>query len=315
MSRTEAKLASKSRFQTWREDLQPTLKEMRHSAFLIRHSPLVIIGIILTAAAVFMAIAGPYIAPYDTSQTFEDELCLPARAIFAVNYPCPPNSAHLLGTDNYAYDILTRILYAARLDLGMALVVVLIAAAIGLVLGAVSGYVGGKTDEVIMRVTDVFLAFPGLVLALAIAAILGASFNSIFYALIAVWWPSYVRLMRAQVLSVRENQFVEAARAVGAGTRRIVFKHTIPHILPQMFVYATIDMGGVMLTLAALGFLGLAGDVRVAEWGNMISNSRNYMSKAPWTVLAPGFVLLLTSLGFNLIGDGMRDILDPRLRR
>ncbi len=307
---------TKNRLGTLREDLQPKIKELKYMAYLVKRSPLLIAGMVISVTITILAVVGPYIAPYHEFDLFLNDLCPFAARTFGSNYPCPPNAGHLLGTDNSGFDIYSRLLYATRLDIGMSFAVVSLASIIGVVFGAVAGYLGGKIDELIMRITDIFLAFPGLVLAIALAAVLGRNWNSVFIALLVVWWPTYVRLIRGQVLSVKENQFVEAARAVGAGTRRIVMKHIVPHVIPQMIVYATIDIGGVILTLAALGFLGLGGDPRTAEWGFMVSQNAGCMLKGcPWTIIAPGLAILLTSVGFNLIGDGMRDILDPRLRR
>lgn len=302
----------RGRLETWLEEQEPTLRELRYMRFLVGRSPLLILGIIITGSVILLAIFGPYLAPYNPYNQYPIKNCNPSYG----DYACPPSTQHLLGTDQSGFDIYSRLLVATRLDLGIALGVVLLTGILGLILGAIAGYRGGKIDELITRITDFFLAFPGLFLVIALVAVLGHSYTTIFVALLIVWWPGYVRLIRSQVLSLRESLFVEAARAVGAGTRRILFKHIIPHVLPQMFIYGSLDVGGVILTLAGLGFLGLGGDTRIPEWGNMIAlASGGILFSGPWAVFAPGLAILFTSLGFNLIGDGMRDILDPRLRR
>jgi peptide/nickel transport system permease protein len=199
--------------------------------------------------------------------------------------------------------------------LAIALIVVLCAAAIGSGLGAFSGFKGGKIDEVLMRVTDVFLAFPGLILAMAIAAALGRNLANLTIALVLVWWPPYARLIRGQVLSEREKLYVEAARASGATTTRTIFRHVLPNSIYPLLVNATLDLGGVILTAAGLSFIGFGAGAGVAEWGLMIADGRNYLFESPWMATFPGLAILLSSLSLNLVGDGLRDVLDPRLRR
>lgn len=223
----------------------------------------------------------------------------------------------ILGTDELGRDYLSRIILAAPLDLLIAVIVVASALLIGVVLGVVSGYYGGWIDDVIMRVTDIFLSIPGLILALAFTSALGPGLLNIMVALVITWWPGYTRLIRGQTLSIRENLYVEAARAVGVPSGRIVVKHVLPNSFAPVLVSATLDMGTVILVAAALSFLGLGVQPPEPEWGAMVSEGRFYIIAQGWWWLStfPGFAILFASLGFNLAGDGLRDILDPRLRR
>ena len=223
----------------------------------------------------------------------------------------------LLGTDELGRDYLSRIILAAPLDLLIAIVVVVSALLIGVVLGVVSGYYGGWVDEVIMRVTDIFLSIPGLILALAFTAALGPGLLNVMTALVITWWPGYTRLIRSQTLTIRESLYIEAARAVGVPSRRIVFRHILPNSFAPVLVNATLDMGTVILVAAALSFLGLGVQPPAPEWGSMVSEGRLYIIAQGlwWLSTFPGLAILFASLGFNLAGDGLRDILDPRMRR
>ena len=257
----------------------------------------------MLASFVMMAVFAPWIAPYGPEERIWSE---PRQ---------PPSLRHFFGTDVSGGDVFSRVIWGARIDLTIALVVVVSAAAVGSAIGAFSGFKGGKADEVIMRVTDVFLAFPGLILAMAIAAALGRNLNNLTIALVAVWWPAYARLTRGQVLSEREKLYVEAAKAAGAGLFRTIFRHILPNSIYPLLVNATLDLGGVILTAAGLSFIGFGAGAGVAEWGLMISDGRNYLFESPWMATFPGFAILLSSLSLNLVGDGLRDVLDPRLRR
>jgi len=223
----------------------------------------------------------------------------------------------LFGTDDLGRDYLSRVVLAAPYDLEIAILVVGIALLVGVVLGVVAGYFGGWVDEMIMRITDIFLSVPGLILALAFTSALGPGLDNVMTALIIVWWPPYTRLIRGQALAVRENLYVEAARAVGVPSRRIVFRHILPNTFAPVLVNATLDMGSVILVASALSFLGLGVRPPAPEWGAMVSDGRNYIIAQGWWWLStfPGLAILFASLGFNLAGDGLRDILDPRLRR
>jgi peptide/nickel transport system permease protein len=282
---------------------QPQIRELKFTIYLLRQSPLVVLGFAMLASFIMMAVFAPWIAPYGPEERIWSE---PRQ---------PPSLKHFFGTDVSGGDVFSRVIWGARIDLTIALVVVVSAAAVGSAIGAFSGFKGGKADEVIMRVTDVFLAFPGLILAMAIAAALGRNLNNLTIALVAVWWPAYARLTRGQVLSEREKLYVEAAKAAGAGLFRTIFRHILPNSIYPLLVNATLDLGGVILTAAGLSFIGFGAGAGVAEWGLMISDGRNYLFESPWMATFPGFAILLSSLSLNLVGDGLRDVLDPRLRR
>ena len=223
---------------------------------------------------------------------------------------------HIWGTDEIGGDIFSRILWGAQIDLRLSLTIVLVAVSIGTFIGAAAGYYGGKIDEIVMRVTDVFFAFPGLVLAMAIVMALGErSLDNISIALMITWWPTYARLVRGQVLLEREKLYVEAARSVGASDMRILFSHIIPNTIQPLIVQATMDTGGVLLTAAGLSFIGFGPPAGVAEWGLMIAKGQQFLTSYPWMTVFPGLAILMTALGFNLAGDGIRDIMDPKLRR
>lgn len=226
-----------------------------------------------------------------------------------------PTSAHPFGTDNFGEDWYSKVLYGASLSLEIGLLVVIPASLIGSMLGLLAGFKGGILEEVIMRVTDIFLSIPSLILAIAITAVLGRSIVNVTYALIITWWPWYTRLVRGQVLSLKERQFIESAKSVGASPTRLMLRHILPNSVSPVIVQASMDFGYVILTAAGLGFLGLGAPPGTAEWGVMISEGLNYLFNAPWMAVFPGLAIVLTVLGFNLLGDGLRDILDPRLRR
>jgi peptide/nickel transport system permease protein len=222
--------------------------------------------------------------------------------------------AYIFGTDENGRDYTSLILYGMGISMRIAITVVISAVMIGVLLGGVSGYFGGKLDELLMRITDVFLSIPGLILAMAVAAVLGRSLDNIMYALIVVWWPGYTRLIRGQALSVRENLYVEAARSVGASESRIIIKHIIPNCLSPVLVNATLDIGSAVLVASGLSFIGFGALYPVPELGLLISTGRNRVFSAPWLVTLPGIAIFVFVLGFNLFGDGLRDLLDPRLR-
>jgi peptide/nickel transport system permease protein len=288
---------------SWIKDLEPQWREFKFTIYLLRQSPLVVAGFIIISIFIIAAIFAPWIAPYGPEERIWNEQMQ------------PPSLKHLFGTDENGGDIFSRVIWGARIDLLIALAVVGSAALIGSVIGSISGYMGGKIDEALMRVTDVFLAFPGLILAMAIAAALGRNLINLTIALIVVWWPSYARLIRGVALSEREKLYVEAAKAIGAKNARIVFRHILPNVIYPLLVNATLDLGSVILTAAGLSFIGFGAGAGIAEWGRMISDGRNYLFQAPWMATFPGLAILLSSLALNLVGDGLRDVLDPRLRR
>lgn len=285
---------------------EPQLKELRYTFYLVRRSPLTVFGLVLLILFVILAIAAPNIAPYPSDIEFGTNL----RARLE-----PPSFTHLFGTDDLGRDIFSRVVYGFRISLAVGLVVVAIAATIGVLLGALAGYTGGIVDEVIMRITDVFLSVPSLVLALAISASLGPSLTNAMIAISLVWWPWYARLVRGQTLSLREQEFVEAARSIGVGTYKILMRHIIPNCIAPIIVQGSLDIGYTILTAASLGFLGVGAQPPTAEWGLMVSSGRLFFPNWWWVATFPGFAIFLGVLVFNLLGDGLRDVLDPRLRR
>jgi len=220
-----------------------------------------------------------------------------------------------LGTDGWGRDLLKMMVLAIPTDLYNATIITIVAAVFGTLLGAVAGYVGGIFDEAVLRITDVFFAFPGLVLALVFAAMFGRTIETLRLAIILVWWPPYVRLMRGQVLSEKEKPYVEALKALGAGHSRILLRHIMLNTIYPILVQATMDFGGVILTFSALMFLGFSPSPALPELGNLAADGYGHLFDAPWVMLFPGLTMLIISLAFNLLGDGLRDILDPRLRR
>ncbi len=234
----------------------------------------------------------------------------------SIAYKLPDYPIHIWGADNYGGDVYSRVIWGAQTDIRIALTVVAVALSIGALLGAAAGYYGGKFDELIMRITDVFFAFPGLVLAMAIVMALGQrNLDNISIALMITWWPAYARLVRGQVLSEREKLYVEAARSVGASDTRILLFHIIPNTIQPVIVQATMDIGGVLLTAAGLSYIGFGPPVGTPEWGLMIASGQEFLLSSPWMSTFPGLAILATALAFNLVGDGIRDILDPKLRR
>jgi peptide/nickel transport system permease protein len=265
-------------------------------------SPLVIFGLAVVLIVVILAIFAPQIAPYNPSQ-------INFSAVTA-----PPSAAHLMGTDDVGRDILSRIIFGSRIDLMIGFLTICGAILIGLPLGAIAAYRGGWIDEVIMRLTDMFLSFPPLILAMALAAALGPGLIHAMEAMLITWWPWYTRLIRGQVLSLKENTYVEAARALGANDVRIILRHVLPNSLSPIIVQGTMDIGNAILTAASLSFIGLGAQPPQPEWGAMITVGRNYIQQYWWMATFPGLAILLTVIGFNLFGDGLRDSLDPRLR-
>ncbi|HUZ01579.1 MAG TPA: ABC transporter permease [Thermomicrobiaceae bacterium] len=267
-----------------------------------RRSPLAFAAVAIVLAWVLLALAAPLIAPYGPlTQEFAQRLTGPSRA-------------HLLGTDPLGRDILSRILYGARLSLPVGVLAVALAVLIGLVVGSAAGFFGGAVDEVIMRLTDLMLAFPTIILAMVISAALGAGIKNALIAIMIAWWPGYARLVRGLVLSTREREFVVVARAIGASELRVLVRHVLPTIISPIVILATLDVGNAILTFASLSFLGLGATPDVAEWGAMISVGRTYFDQW-WIGTFPGLAILSLVLAFNIVGDSLRDVLDPRYRK
>ncbi len=278
-------------------------EDFKITLILVKKSPLTVLGLALTIFLVLVAIFAPLIAPYDPiKQDLKNRLQ-------------PPSWEHPFGTDQLGRDIFSRVVWGSRISLFIALIVVAISFTVGTTIGIVSGYFGGKVDEVLMRITDMFMAFPRLVLALAVAAALGPGLFNTMLAIAFVSWVYYARLARASALQIREEVYIEAARAIGAGDKRILFLHVLPMVIAPVVVQATLDMGGTILTAAGLGFLGLGVQPPTPEWGVMVSEGRRFITEQWWVSTFPGFAILLATLGFNLLGDGINDILNVRARR
>ncbi len=227
----------------------------------------------------------------------------------------PPSGEFPLGTDHLGRDVFARIVYGARLSIGTTLVASVAISLLGVLVGLAAGWFGGLTDTLISRVVDILLAFPTFLLALAVTAILGPGLRNVLIAIILAWWASYARIVRSAVLAERDKPYIEAARAVGSPSGRILTRHLLPNIVAPIVVLTTLDLGAVLLSLSGFSFLGLGVKPPAAEWGSMLSEGRTYLSRAPNMMLFPGAAIFLMVLGFNLLGDGLRDVLDPRTRR
>ena len=227
----------------------------------------------------------------------------------------PPTRAHPLGTDRYGRDMLSRVIAGSRASIFSTLLLVAVITGLGTAVGVTCGWVGGLTDTVLMRISDVFLAFPGLVFALAVAGSLGGGLQNAIIALAAISWPKYARIARSQTLSQKESQWMKAVRLSGSGTGKIILKHILPNILGPILVTSMLDMGTMMMELAALSFLGLGAKPPIPEWGSMMSDTRSLMTTSPWITFSPGIAIFLSVMIFNLLGDTLRDYADPKSRR
>jgi len=280
-------------------------REYRRMWATFRKSHSAMLGLVIVALFLLLAAIGPYIVPFP-----EDAL----GAIHLERKLEPPSAAHWFGTDEVGMDIYSRVVIGARTTLWIGLTITSLAILIGVPLGLIAGMSNGWLRESIMRVTDVFLSIPGLILAIAIVGALGPGILNAMIALSLVWWPGYVRLVQAKVLSVRNETYVDAARSIGASQMRIIFLHVLPNCTSPIIVKASMDMGMAILGAASLGFLGLGAQPPFPEWGAMISTGRNYLPDWWWYSLFPGLAIYFTVLGFNLVGDGLRDMLDPKQR-
>ena len=273
----------------------------RYRAWLLFHgNPMAMAGLVVALLLVALAVAAPLVAPFN-----------PATQDLAHRL-APASRLHWLGTDELGRDIASRIAWGGRVTLGMVVAVVLLVAPLGLAVGCVAGYAGGVWDRVLMRVTDVFLAFPRLILALAFVAALKPGIPSAVAAIALTAWPPYARLARAETLGFRGMDFIAAARLTGASAGRIVLRHVAPLCVPSLIVRMTLDMSAIILTAAALGFLGMGAQPPSPEWGSMVATGRRFILDQWWVAAAPGAAIFAASLAFNLLGDGLRDVLDPK---
>lgn len=290
---------------TFRERHESRIRQLRLYAYTFAASFSSMLGLVLVILFLALAAFGPWLAPYPEHTT---------GAFNMAERLQPPSAEHWFGTDEMGSDILSRVIVGARTSLWIGLLITGIGAGIGIPLGIIAGYAGGWTRAAIMRFTELFLAVPGLALALAIVAALGPGITNCVIALAIVWWPGYVRLVEAKTLSVKEELFVESARSLGARTPWIMWHHILPNCWSPIIVKMSMDMGMAILAAASLGFIGLGARPPAPEWGAMISVARSYMPDWWWYSFFPGAAIFLTVLGFNLLGDGLRDILDPRSR-
>jgi peptide/nickel transport system permease protein len=271
--------------------------------FLVRNR-LNLVGVVIVFGFLFLSLLGPTLAPYDSNaQDITNSKLL------------APSWHHPMGTDELGRDVLSRIMVGTRISLQVAVVVLGFAVTFGTIVGAISGFFGGFVDEILMRFTDMFLAFPAFVLAIAIAASLGKSLTNTMIALSTVFWPWYARLVRGQVLAIREREFVDAARSVGLSPSRLLLKHILPNAISVVIIQVTLDVGYAVLATSSLSFIGLGAQPPLPEWGTMMSTARNYFRDAWWYITFPGIALTLTVFAFNVLGDGLQDALDPRSSR
>ena len=280
-----------------RKGLRDALRGKTARRFLRNTGTLV--GGALALLLVLLALAAPLLAGDPLAQSLSERLQA-------------PSASHLFGTDQLGRDVLSRTLYGARISLALGFLVVALSVTVGSAVGLAAGLLGGGWDDLLMRVTDIFLAFPALILAMAISAALGPSLTNVMIAVAAVSWPAYARLLRAQVLAVKHVEFVDAARALGANGRRVALRHLLPNSVTPLLVQGSFDVGAAILTAAGLGFIGFGAQPPTPEWGAMVSETRNFITEAPWASAVPALAILFTVLAFNLLGDGLRDVLDPR---
>jgi len=294
-----------SPWERWKEERESQIRNFKLILYTLSRSPLSVIGFFCVSVFLIIALIGPMIITYPGDIK---------GAIHMDQKLRPPSSNHPFGTDEVGRDIYSRVIMGTRLSFQIGLIIIFIAMGIGVPLGIIAGYVGGWLNEIIMRVTDIFLSIPGLLLALAIVGALGPGIKNAMLALSIVWWPGYVRLVQGKTLSLREESYVEAAKSIGASKLRVIFSHILPNCTSPIIVKASMDMGMAILFAANLGFIGVGAQPPIPEWGAMISTGRNYLPDHWWMATFPGMAILITVLGFNLLGDGLRDVLDPQSR-
>ena len=286
-----------------RQRREARLRYLKDSYVLWRRNHLMVVGTSIIVFLLLVAAVAPLLATHDPY-----EQILPDRLL-------PPSVQHYFGTDSLGRDIYSRVVHGSRVTLTIAFLVAAISTPLGLVIGVLAGYFGGALDEILMRLSDVFLAFPKLILAIAFAAALGPGVENAIVAISVANWPSYARLARAETLSVRNNDYIQVIRSMGASSLRIMVGHITPMCLSSIIVRLSLDMGTIILTAAGLGFLGLGAQPPVPEWGLMVSDGRQFLVDQWWVSTLPGFAILIVVMGFNLMGDGFRDILDPHQRQ
>lgn len=292
-------------FVNLKEEFAPKLKNFRESLFLLRRNRLTWAALLFLVFLAIIAILAPLIVPYP------EHIASSVNPSAKLIKPC---QQYFFGTDELGRDIFSRVVYGTRISLGASILAVFFSVVVGMTLGVIAGSLGGWIDSLIMRITDMFLSFPPLLLAITIAAFAGPSLTNALVAIVVSWWPWYARIVRGQAISLKERQFVRASKAIGTKQRRIIFTHILPNCIAPVIVQASMDFGGIILTLASLSFLGLGAQAPLPEWGLMINTSKNYFLNAWWYSVFPGAAIFFTVLAFNLLGDGLREILDPRTK-
>lgn len=285
--------------------IKPRLEALKESIYLLTRNRLTRYSYYCVIFLVIIAIVVPILLPAEKNI---DQDVNPREQLLA------PSLEHPFGTDELGRDIFKRVLLGTNISLKTALIAVGLSLLIGIPLGAIAGFFGGFLDELIMRITDIFLGFPPLLLAIAISSFLGPSLENAMLSIALSWWPWYTRIVRGQAVSLKERQFVKAAKAIGTPSGMIINKHIIPNCIAPVIVQASMDLGGVILTISSLSFLGLGAQAPTPEWGLMVSTSRNYFLNGWWYSIFPGLAIFFTVLAFNLLGDGLREILDPKTR-
>lgn len=273
---------------------------------IVRENPLLTIGMVLASIIFLLGVLAPWITPYPEDAGSATN---PGAALL------PPSGEHWFGTDKVGRDIFTRVIFGARVSLGITLFVLVVAALAGLAVGLTAGFFGGKTDALLMRITDVFLAFPALLLAVALAAVLSASASHAAIAIAITWWPWYARLSRSQAAAIRRQGYSDAARVIGASRFRQVLRHVLPNASTPVFVQMSLDAAGIILTASTLSYLGLGAQDPIPEWGLMVSQGQSLATTGWWVVTFPGLAILLTAVAFNFIGDGLQSAFDPKRGR
>lgn len=282
------------------------LEVWRRAMYRFTQSRLSVIGLVLVLALLLLAWLGPWLAPYPEH--------LRGAVSTAARFQAP-SALHWFGTNELGQDVFSLVLGGTRISVLAGLAVVLLGALVGTLVGALAGYAGGWADEVLMRLSDLKLTVPGLVMAMAVAAALGPGIVNMVVAISLSWWPGYARLVRGEVLARKEELFVTAARAIGAGPARLLLRHILPNVMTPVIVKMSLDMGFAILTVASLGFIGIGVKPPTPEWGSLLSVARSYMPDFWWTAVFPGLAIFVAVFGFNLLGDGLRDVFDPRSRR
>jgi peptide/nickel transport system permease protein len=289
-------------FARWRAENASQLNDIRRGLYRFTRNWLSLVGLGIVIVLIIIAITAPLWVPYPGDVTGDVNMAERLK---------PPSAEHLFGTDDAGRDVFSRTIMATRTSFQVGVIILVVAITIGVTLGSIAGYFGGWVNQIIMRLTDIMLTFPGIFLALAISAALGRGVVNAMLALSITWWPGYCRLVEAQMLKMREEDFVVGARAIGATNSRIIFRHILPNLLTAIIVKASMDFGFAVLSLASLGFIGVGVLPPEPDWGSMISTGRRFIPASWWYSTFPGLFMFITVLGFNLLGDGLRDLLDP----